>query len=129
MSYANDMALTRNPTFHWAGGQPICYPNGDLLVVLQHRKNAPYGFALVKIDKDSRLVWVNLENAHHDVIIGEDGLIYSIGQEVRKDEVPGLDTLKPPFLEDFVLVISQDGRTFTAFQSWRRLPVLHLNWQ
>ena len=87
------------------------FPNGDLLVVLQHRKNAPYGFALVKIDKDSRLVWANLENAHHDVIIGEDGLIYSIGQEVRKDEVPGLDTLKPPFLEDFVLVISQDGRT------------------
>ena len=30
---------------------------------------------------------------------------------MRKDEVPGLDTLKPPFLEDFVLVISQDGRT------------------
>ncbi len=87
------------------------YPNGDLLVVLQHRKNAPYGFALAKIDKDSRLLWANFQNAHHDVTVGEDGLIYTIGQELREDAVPGLDSLKAPFLEDFVLVTSEDGRT------------------
>lgn len=87
------------------------YPNGDLLVVLQHRKHTPYGFALMKLDKDSRLLWANFGHAHHDVIVGEDGLIYTIGQEVRTEAVSGLDTLKPPFLEDFVMVVSKDGRT------------------
>jgi hypothetical protein len=87
------------------------YPDGALLVVLQRRKFTPYGFALVKLDKDSQLLWANFDHSHHDVTVGEDGLIYTIGQAVRQDSIAGLDTLKPPFLEDFVLVVSEDGRT------------------
>lgn len=87
------------------------YGNGDLLVVLQRANFTPYGFALVKLDKDSRVLWANFGSAHHDVTVGEDGLIYTIGQEIREKGIPGLDNIKAPFLEDFVLVVSEDGRT------------------
>jgi arylsulfotransferase ASST len=94
------------------------YPNGDLLVTLQGTDVTPYGLATLKLDKDSKLLWANFERAHHDAVIGEDGLIYTIAQEIRKTAVPGLDTLDAPFLEDFVLVLSADGQTL------RRLSVM-----
>lgn len=87
------------------------YPNGDLLAVLQRHQYTPYGFALIKLDKDSRLLWTNLEYAHHDVTVGEDGLIYTISHAIREQPVPGLGQIKAPFLEDFVLVLSEDGKT------------------
>jgi hypothetical protein len=87
------------------------YPNGDLLVTVQGNKVTPYGLATLKLDKDSKLLWANFERAHHDAVVGEDGRIYTIAQEIRKTAVPELDNLEPPFLEDFVLVMSPDGRT------------------
>jgi len=85
------------------------YPNGDLLVTLQGEDITPYGLATFKIDKDSKLLWANLENAHHDAIVGEDGLIYTLSQVIRRSALPGVTALKPPILEDFVLVLSPDG--------------------
>jgi hypothetical protein len=85
------------------------YPNGDLLVTLQGRNITPYGLATFKLDKDSQLQWANLENAHHDAAVDEDGLIYTISQGIRRSAVPGVPALEPPILEDFVLVLSSDG--------------------
>lgn len=86
------------------------YPNGDLLVVLQSAKVTPYGLGLLKMDKDSNLLWAHLGHAHHEVVVGENGLIYTIGQEIRKTPLKGLNGLAPPFLEDFVLVLDKDGK-------------------
>ena len=108
--------VVSDDSFGWRS--TYLYPNGDLLAVLQRHNHSPYGFALVKLDKDSRLLWANFGNAHHDVAVGEDGLIYTIGQDIRQDKVVGLGSLRPPFLEDFVLVISKDGKTV------RRLSVM-----
>lgn len=94
------------------------YPNGDLLLVLHRVRFTPYGLALVRLDRNSNLLWANFDYPHHDVIVGEDGLIYTIGQEIRETAVPGFESLKPPFLEDFVLVLSDDGRTL------RRISVM-----
>jgi hypothetical protein len=87
------------------------YPNGDLLVTLQGENVTPYGLATLKLDKDSQLLWANFERAHHDAVVGEDGRIYTIAQEIRRNKVPDLDTIDPPILEDFVLVLSPEGRT------------------
>jgi outer membrane protein assembly factor BamB len=85
------------------------YPNGDLLVTLQGENITPYGLATFKLDKDSKLLWANLENAHHDATVDENGLIYTISQVIRRSAVPGVTALEPPILEDFVLVLSPDG--------------------
>jgi hypothetical protein len=87
------------------------YPNGDLLVTLQGEDVTPYGLATLKLDKDSKLLWANFERAHHDAAVAEDGRIYTIAQEIRKTKVRDLETIDPPFLEDFVLVLSPEGRT------------------
>ena len=112
MHCVNDMGDDEIPDQSLGWRSTELFPNGDLLVVLQHRKTCPIWFRTRKIDKDSRLVWANRDNAHHEVNIGEDGLIYcDWSRGTGRHAVPGLDTLKPPFLEDFVLVTSSDGRT------------------
>jgi len=101
--------LVPDVKFGWRSAH--VYPNGDLVVVLQRRQFTPYGFALAKLDKDSKLLWANFGFMHHDVIVGEDGLIYAIGQAIRDEAIPELDNLKTPFLEDFVHVVDSDGQT------------------
>jgi hypothetical protein len=87
------------------------YPNGDLLVTVQGEDVTPYGLATLKLDRDSKLLWANFERAHHDAVVAEDGRIFTLGQEIRKSRVTDLETIDPPFLEDFVLVLSPEGRT------------------
>jgi len=91
------------------------YPNGNLLIVITRTKWTPYGFALVMLDKDSNILWANFENAHHDVAVDADGLIFTIGQQIRPDPIPGLPFLKTPILDDRVLVVSPDGKTLHNF--------------
>jgi len=86
------------------------YPNGDLLAVMHRHQFTPYGFGILKLDKDSRVLWANFEYAHHDVTVGEDGRIYTISHAIRESAVPGFGQIKAPFLEDFVLVLSADGQ-------------------
>jgi hypothetical protein len=86
------------------------YPDGSLLVVLHGENVTPYGLGLLKLDKDSNLLWANLDHAHHDVVVAEDGLIYTLSQEIRDTPVADLGTLQPPFLEDFVLVLNPEGQ-------------------
>jgi hypothetical protein len=75
------------------------YPNGDLLAVFE-------GMGLIKVDRDSRLLWAVPNGSHHDLQVMENGEIYvltSIGHvrpEVRGDG---------PILEDFVTVLGADG--------------------
>lgn len=87
------------------------YPNGDLLVVIQGENVTPYGLGIFKIDKDSNLLWANLDHAHHEVAVAEDGRIYTISQEIRGVSIPDLRHLRPPLIEDFVLVLSPNGQT------------------
>src|SRR5205823_6029236 len=58
------------------------YPNGDLLAIYQSDGDTPYGYGLVKLDKDSKLLWAYANNVHHDVDVGEDGTIYTLAQQI-----------------------------------------------
>ncbi len=56
------------------------YPNGDLLVVYQASADAETG-ALVKIDRDSNLLWARLDAYHHDFWVAESGNIHVLNQK------------------------------------------------
>ena len=85
------------------------YPNGDLLVIFESPFRTPYGFGLAKLDKNSNVLWKLSNNAHHDTAIGPSGEIFLLTQEVRKQPYPVLHSLKPPFIDDMVTVISAEG--------------------
>jgi hypothetical protein len=97
------------------------YPNGDLVVVVEGpitTANPSNGFGLVKLDKDSNVLWKYAEKCHHDVDVGEDGRIYVLTNEMV-DRVPaGLAHIPTPCMVDFVDVLSAQGERL------KRLPIL-----
>jgi hypothetical protein len=84
-------------------------PNGDLLAVYVAAGDSPWGYGLVRIDKDSKLVWKYLGQTHHDLEVGDDGRIYALTHEIRDNAYPGFPQLAVPRIDDFVVVLSPDG--------------------
>lgn len=102
----------RGPEFwkdkvHWR--RVHLYPNGDLLVVFGSPFRTPYGFGLVKLDRDARIVWKFSENAHHDVAVAPDGSLYVLNQLINRTGYPGYPELEPPFIDDMVTALAPDG--------------------
>jgi hypothetical protein len=85
------------------------YPNGDLLAVYVAAGDSPWGYGLVRIDKDSKLIWKYLGQVHHDVDVGDDGRIYALTHEIRTNEYRDFPQLAVPRIDDFAVVLSPDG--------------------
>lgn len=86
------------------------FPNGDLLALYETPLDTPFGYGLAKLDADGRVIWTYDANAHHDFSVAEDGTIYVLTQSIRTTPVPGWKELHPPMLEEFVVILSPDGR-------------------
>jgi hypothetical protein len=86
------------------------YPNGDLLAVYIGVGDTPWGLGLVRLDRDSKVLWKFLDRAHHDVSVGADGRIYTLTHAIRHEPLEGLGHLEPPIIEDFLVILSPDGK-------------------
>jgi hypothetical protein len=98
------------PDTHVYIEKAVLYPNGDLLAVYVAVGDTPWGYGLVKTDRDSRVLWKYLQHAHHDVDVGPDGRVYVLVNEIAADRVEGFPQLRPPRIDDLVVVLSPDGR-------------------
>jgi hypothetical protein len=85
-------------------------PNGDLVAIYVAVGDSPWGYGMVKMDKDSKVIWKYLQQTHHDFDIGADGKIYALTHEIRHDVVPGQEHLAPPRIDDYAVVLSPDGK-------------------
>lgn len=85
------------------------YPNGDLLAIYEAEGDTPFGYGLIKIDKDSHLIWKYAERVHHDVDVGNDDKIYTLIHNIVTTKIPGLK-VDPPFLEDSIVILSPEGQ-------------------
>lgn len=85
------------------------FPNGDLLAVYTGVGDSPFGYGLVKFDRESNVVWKNLDHFHHDFDLAEDGRIYGLTHAYRKQPLEGVEHFKPPVLDDFLVVLSPEG--------------------
>lgn len=86
------------------------YPNGDLLALFHGEGDTPYGYGLVKLDKNSKVIWKLALNAHHDVYISHSGDIYTLSQQYEKNDIPQLeDFYRDPYLKEYVEIISPNG--------------------
>jgi hypothetical protein len=89
-------------------------PNGDLIAVYDGVGDTPYGYGIIKLDKDSQLVWKNLDHFHHSFSVDEEGRIYGLTQAFRNhkpvtSEGYLVDHFPLPFMDDFLVVLSPDG--------------------
>jgi hypothetical protein len=85
------------------------FPNGDLLAVYSGVGNTPWGLGLVKMNKDSQVLWKFLDRVHHDVEVGADGRIYTLTHRVRNEPVADMAQLETPMIEDFLVILTPDG--------------------
>jgi len=85
------------------------YANGDLLVVF-HGMEGSKGYGLVKLDKNSQVVWKYPAGVHHDVDVAEDGTIYAVKKEPVYELPKGLEFLPIPSWFDYLFSLTPDGK-------------------
>jgi hypothetical protein len=86
------------------------FPNGDLLAIYQAENDTPCGYGLVKLSKDSKLLWKYAGRVHHDLDVDEKGTIYTLTQQLKRKAPAGLDYLPTPYVADSLVVLSPDGQ-------------------
>lgn len=118
----NEQAAVRDPQpdTHVYMRKARLLENGDILAVYEGAGDTPYGYGLVRLDRDSNVVWSYLQSVHHDFDIAPDGRIYVLTQEIVDNPLPQLDHLKSPRLDDFLVILSADGR------EERKIPLLRV---
>lgn len=77
------------------------FENGDLCAIYEK------GYGLIKLDKDSRLLWRYPGKAHHDLEVAGDGRIYVLTHEAGI--IPRINARRP-VMDDFITVLSPEGR-------------------
>ena len=85
------------------------YPNGDMLALYVAVGDTPWGYGLVKYDKDNNVLWKYLAHVHHDLTVAPDGRIFVLTQEIGQDDLPQYPHLKAPRIDDYIAVLSPDG--------------------
>jgi len=76
------------------------FENGDLLAIYE-------GLGIIKVDKDSNLLWKSGVRAHHAMQVMPDGSIYILSR--RADILPRINEDKA-VLEDFITVLGANGK-------------------
>jgi len=92
------------------------FANGDIITTIKSSGDTPDGYGIVKLDKDSNVIWAIPENFHHHFSIAPDGRIFGIEHNWRNTRVrpvDGLPSLPPKVLEDRLVVISTDGKVLS----------------
>jgi hypothetical protein len=95
------------------------YENGDILAIFE-------GMGIIKLDKDSNLLWASPVRAHHDLHVTPEGDIYVLTREGRM--VPRIDPEKP-VLVDFISVLDAEGKEkkrVSVLESLERSEFRHL---
>jgi len=94
-----DFKPAKNQETHEFWRRALVLENGDLLAIFD-------GIGLIKLDKDSNLLWAFRGKAHHDLFVCEDGKIYVL---TRKAGINRKYNKRKPILEDFVTILSPNG--------------------
>lgn len=101
---AETMARIPDKSGYWR--RVHAYPNGDLLAIFADA-------ALIKLDKDSNLLWAWRGAPHHDLWVDEDnGEIFVLTRKIKV--MPRFSAARES-AEDFVTVLSSDGRLLREY--------------
>jgi outer membrane protein assembly factor BamB len=115
LSGPRDDGLDLNPGEKITIAHPRVLEDGSLLLVLGVPPfYTPWGMGIVKLDKDSNLVWKYLRQAHHDLDLDAAGNIYGLTHSVVYEPWPGLERIKTPFIDDQVVKLDRNGKQLAS---------------
>lgn len=84
-------------SLHWR--RAYLYPNGDILAIHTHA-------GMIKLSRDSELIWDYDAPTHHDMEVMDDGRIFTLTFE--EDEAPGLKP-KSSVMSDYIVELDANG--------------------
>lgn len=96
------------------------YPNGDLTAIYD-------GYGLVKVDRDSNLIWATPGVFHHDLFVDAQDTIYCLTRETKV--IPDIHPYEP-VMDDFITIVDPEGNItkrisiLRAFQHSEYAPLL-----
>lgn len=105
------------------------FANGDLLAIYEGAGDTPYGYGMVKLDRNSEVVWRYLEATHHDFDVATDGRIYALTHKISTHDLNDYRHLKAPRIEDDLVVLSPSGEELLKIsltQAIAKSPYAHL---
>ncbi|MBD3235452.1 MAG: hypothetical protein GF330_01965 [Candidatus Eisenbacteria bacterium] len=97
------------------------FPNGDVLAIFT-------GVGLVKLDRDSSILWAQEGGFHHDLHVAADGRIYALTREAKL--LPRINE-QAPILEDMVAILDAAGNElerFSVLEALEASPYRSLLW-
>lgn len=96
--------LDRNELYQTFWRRAHVYNNGDLLAIFRD-------FGLIKLDKNSELLWAYDGRCHHDLFVKDNGDIYVLSRQVGKNPRLKLQSWRAdePYWEDFIVVLNSRG--------------------
>jgi len=108
--------------------QARAFPNGDLLALVTVDNHTPAGLALIKLDKNSNLLWQYKGHVHHDFDVDDEGNIYLLEQSIQEYAPEHLSFLTHPYLDESLTILSKHGQLIKkinlydamSFSSYRR---------
>jgi len=83
--------------YHWR--RAYLFENGDILAIHE-------SIGLIKLDKDSNLLWEYPGRCHHDLEVMDDGTIYVLARKARI--IPRINETEP-VVEDFIVRLDAEG--------------------
>lgn len=113
---------------YWRNAQML--PNGDLVAIYVAANDSPWGYGMVKIDRDSNLLWNYRAHTHHDLDITPDGRVIALTHQFTDEPVEAIPQLEMPWLNDYLVALSlEDGKQLSKvslFESFEASPYREL---
>jgi hypothetical protein len=97
-------STTSEELIYWRMAQPL--PDGSLLAMYEGINQAPYGGGMVKLDKDSNIIWRLAMNTHHEFDIADNGNIYVLTHRYET---------RPVRIDDYLTIVSPDGEEIASY--------------
>lgn len=94
-------------SIYWRAAQVD--PNGDLLVVVVGEGDTPWGYGLLKLNRDSELLWAFADRVHHDFAVLDDGRIALLTHRIVRDSTDAPFGIQAPYMDDELVILSADG--------------------
>lgn len=88
------------------------FPDGSVLAHYKAKNDTPYGYGLVKMNKQAEPVWKFSRNVHHDISVTDGGdKIYTLTHEVTTtpEALTDIPELGPFILEDRIVALTGTG--------------------
>lgn len=96
--YKHERMIRPQSMEHWR--RVFMYPNGDLLAIFEN-------IGLIKVDRDSNLLWAYPGRCHHHMQVMDDGTIYVLSNDLDLEAREG--GKKPWTLEPTISIVNPDG--------------------